>query len=64
MVVETSMLEERIQINSANLVKDLVNINRKAGQLPFAGNREDIREKLLRRLRMVEMKGVEMKGAR
>ena len=51
------MLEERIQINSANLVKDLVNINRKAGQLPFAGNREDIRDKLLRRLRMVEMKG-------
>ena len=51
------MLEERIQINSASLVKDLVNINRKAGQLPFAGNREDIRDKLLRRLRMVEMKG-------
>ena len=36
----------------------------RGGRTAEPGNSEDIRDKLLRRLRMVEMKGVEMKGAK
>ena len=60
LVVETSLLVERIQTNSVSLAMDLVEVNWKLASYPWLGNIEDIHDKLLKRLRMVEMKEEEM----
>lgn len=49
-VVETSMLAERIQTNGASMVKGLVGNNRILASYPWLRNRKDFREKLLGRL--------------
>ena len=56
-ILEMSMLVEMIQTNSASLFMDLVIINRKLASYPWLRKRGDIRNKLLQRLRVVEMKG-------
>ena len=49
-MVETYMLVDRIQTISASI------INRKLASYLWLRNREDVREKLLRSLRVVEVK--------
>ena len=57
MNVEATVLVDKIKNNSVSLVQDLKIINRKLANYPWLKNREDIRDKLLRKLHVLRQEG-------